>query len=334
MQLDAILEVGIGLTFVWLVVSVAAMEIQNVLSAMRDWRANHLAKSILGMLKDEDLTARFYAHPLVMEFAPKGMDGKVKTDRRGAMKLPNHIPAAVFARVFCELALNAGSDAPLPDTLSLDGMKASAQSLLQKNPNLGKINQRLLPRMDRAADTVESALEKYRKNVEAWFDGVMAEASAAYKLNAQRWALVIGFVVAAALNIDTIQVAQTLWKEPTLRAALVAQAQKQGEEPQSAAALTKDLQFPIGWTTQTLEITGCSALDMVDWKLTIGTAGQCRMMTGLPAFNDPWGWAAKLFGYFLSAVAAAQGAPFWFDLLRKMLDFKKQTSPAVETGQA
>ncbi|MCI0478641.1 MAG: hypothetical protein L0Y55_20560, partial [Anaerolineales bacterium] len=225
MQLDAILEVAIGLVFVWLVISVATLEIQNLISNMRDWRANHLAQSILSMLKDEKMVARFYAHPLIMELAPKGTDGKIKTDKRGAFKLPEQIPSAMFARVACEIMLNAGKDQPLTDTMSLDGMKASVKTLMEKNPNLGKVNQYLMPRMDQAVDTVETALETYRKNAEGWFDNVMTQASSAYRLNAQKWALIIGLLVAVGLNIDTIQVAQKLWQEPTTRAVLVAQAE-------------------------------------------------------------------------------------------------------------
>jgi hypothetical protein len=42
--------------------------------------------------------------------------------------------------------------------------------------------------------------------------------------------------------------------------------------------------------------------------------------------NNGWGMLVKLFGYLLSGAAAAQGAPFWFDVLRKMVGSKPQPS--------
>lgn len=330
MQLNAILEVAIGLVFIWLVLSIAALEIQNVISAALDWRANRLARSIYGMLKDERFVALFYAHPLIMELAPKELNGETKKDQHGAFKLPEQIPSATFAKVACELMLNAGKDQPLPDSLSLDGMKASVKELLQKNPNLGQVNQYLMPRIDNAADTVETVLTRYRQNAAEWFDNVMTQASSAYKLNAQKWSLIIGFVVALTLNIDTLQVAQDLWRDPAQRAIIVAQAQaaaEQNQPPENAFAAAQNLNFPIGWTTTRLDTTACTALDMIDWRLVFKSAGECRAVTSLPAFNNVWGWLVKIFGYLLSAVFAAQGAPFWFDILRKLVGARQATAP-------
>jgi hypothetical protein len=34
---------------------------------------------------------------------------------------------------------------------------------------------------------------------------------------------------------------------------------------------------------------------------------------------DGYGWLVKFGGLIITAAAAAQGAPFWFDLMRKLL---------------
>jgi hypothetical protein len=35
-------------------------------------------------------------------------------------------------------------------------------------------------------------------------------------------------------------------------------------------------------------------------------------------------WLVKLFGFFLSGAAVAQGAPFWFDALKKLVELRSQ----------
>jgi hypothetical protein len=330
MQLDAILEVAIGLVFVWLVISVATMEVQNRISALLGWRAEQLEKSILSMLKDESLVKKFYQHPLVIELSPKDSSGNLIRDKKGAVRRPAYIPNATFATVACEVIMNAGKEGenmPL-DTMSISEMKASMKVLAEKNPNLERVNHYLLPRMEKAADDLDAKLAEYHKNTEVWFNDVMSQASEWYKLRAQRMAFFIGLAIAIFINIDTISIAQKLWQEPTARAVIVAQAQNtaHSDTPTDTIsfATAKSLNFPAGWTTTSLETKSCRLIDIIDYEFVIRSAGDCLSVTSLPALNNGWGILVKLFGYLLSAAAAAQGAPFWFDILRKLVGIKPQ----------
>ena len=53
----------------------------------------------------------------------------------------------------------------------------------------------------------------------------MDRLTGAYKRRAQAIAFIIGFFLALLLNVDTINVANSLWREPTLRQAIIAQAE-------------------------------------------------------------------------------------------------------------
>ncbi len=330
MQLDAILEVAIGLVFIWLVISVATMEVQSRISLFLGWRAEQLEKSILSMLKDEALVKKFYAHPLVIELTPKDGNGNLAKGKNGAIRKPGYIPNATFATVACEVIMNAGKegeDVPL-DTMSISEMKASMKSLAEKNPNLERINHYLMPNMEKAADDMEAKLAEYRKNTEGWFNDVMSQASNWYKTRSQWTAFWIGLLIAISMNIDTINIAQKLWQEPTARAVIVAQAQAEAQNDEPGASVSfdtaKSLNFPAGWTTTSLETTSCSLISIVDYRFVIRSAGECLAVTSLPALNNGWGLLVKLFGYLLSAAAAMQGAPFWFDILRKLVGVKPQ----------
>jgi hypothetical protein len=142
----------------------------------------------------------------------------------------------------------------------------------------------------------------------------------------------IGLAIAVFINIDTIHIAQKLWQEPTARAVIVAQAQLevQGQTPPENISFStaRSLNFPAGWTTTALEVNSCRSIDIKDYQLVIRSAGKCLAVTSLPAFNNAWGWIVKVAGYILSAFAAAQGAPFWFDVLKKLVGIKQQPAPA------
>jgi len=329
MQLDAILEVAIGLVFVWLVISVATMEVQNRIGNALNWRAKYLEKSILGMLKDPYLVEKFYAHPLIVALTSK--------DKSGKPKRPDFIPNSMFAKVACEIMLNAGveeKNTPM-ETMSFDHIKSSLSALAKKNPYLMSLNNYLMPDIKKLADNVENvevAVAEYRQNTEIWFDEIMVQTGEWYKMRAQQIAFLIGLAIAVFMNVDTIQVAQKLWQEPTTRAVLIAQAQKAAQT--NELEIANKINFPIGWTTTPLATQTCVWLDMIDYQIVIRSAGQCRAITGLPPFNDGWGILVKLFGYFLSAAAAAQGAPFWFDVLNKLANLREKQQQQMDNNLA
>jgi hypothetical protein len=323
MQLDAVLEVAIGMIFVWLIMSIGTLEIQNRISLWLNWRADLLEKTIRDMLKDPQMVRNLYDHPIIQQLTPR--------DKKNNLKRPDYIPNRVFATVAFEVIMNAGKtgDTVPVDTMSIEGMRESVKRLAETNPPLARTFQHMVPNLERDVENFENRITGYRLNVEDWFHNVMGQASTIYKQRAQVIAFIVGFGIAVLLNIDTINIAQKLWQEPTTRAVLVAQAEAQAAESDPTSsdflAKTQSLAFPVGWTTTLADNQSCGWLGAEDYQLVIRSAGTCRLLTGLPALNDGWGLLVKLCGYLLSAFAAAQGAPFWFDILRRLVGIKSQS---------
>jgi len=323
MQLDAILEVAIGMVFVWLLLSVGTLEIQNRISIRFNWRADLLEKTILDMLKDRQMLESFYNHPLIQQLAPK--------DKRNNFKRPDYIPNPVFATVAFEVIMNAGrSGDTIPvNSMSIEEMLASIKKLRETNPSLARTFQHIVPNIEKEVEDFENKVTGFRLNVEGWFNNVMGQASTIYKQRAQVVAFFVGLGFAVFLNIDSIYIAQKLWQDPTARALLVTQAQAQstlGLPSSDILAKAETLNFPIGWTTTPAKNQSCYFIDVEEYQLVIRSAGQCRVLTSLPALNNGWGLIVKLFGYILSGAAAAQGAPFWFDILRKAVGIRPQSA--------
>jgi hypothetical protein len=156
----------------------------------------------------------------------------------------------------------------------------------------------------------------------------MDRATGWYKRNSQKLALGIGMVLALALNVDTVQVANQLWTQPTQRSMLVSQAQNGPTADQSDSFVqlynqAKNFSLPIGWETQPVD---CQQIGYVPGRTVFpgfgAPDGGCQKIVNLPGMNDLWGWVGKIFGIILSGFAASQGAPFWFNALNKLVGLR------------
>jgi hypothetical protein len=165
----------------------------------------------------------------------------------------------------------------------------------------------------------------------------MTQASSWYKQNALNWAFGIGLALALIFNLDTVNITRQLWKEPTIRQALVAQADN-FELVEGATNITQvpgyfdSLAMPVGWTTIPSEDPSCSEFITADGEMMFWVGNECSLLVNVPAVNDLTGWFIKLLGFILSAFAARQGAPFWFDLLRKLISLRSGGNSSEAKG--
>lgn len=334
MQLDALLEVAIGLVFTWLILSIATMHVQDFIGNILQWRANFLQQAILNMLKDPELVEQVYDEPLIQALG--------RMDKNGRIRKPTNIPNATFAAALMEIIINAGkaeADVP-PEAMSIARMRSGVKKMKAENPELARALQRVLPGLENQTLDVEESLAKYQENIANWFDTVMNQASDWYKSHSQIWAFIIGAAIAIIFHIDTLSITNQLWREPTLREVIIAQAdnQLQGGEMEISNVNNEleKLGIPIGWSTVPADdFSSCRWPIQATNKPAIWSVGECRELTNLPKWGDAWGWAIKLFGLIVSGIAAMQGAPFWFDVLRKVVGFRNQpTSTPPQTPAA
>jgi hypothetical protein len=248
------------------------------------------------------------------------------------------------------------------------------KSLQELNGDIAGIvnNTQVMDAVDKGFHTVEDYLKgtegnlaNMRVNSETWFNESMDRLGGWYKRKATLLAFIIGLFLAGFLNVDSIVLAEHLWKEPTLRQALVANATKfaqdnqdlpeslGGSSPQDAVTYF-DSQFtgldvPFGWsfTAKRLEAgQSCSLIPIgknAVWGMYAevpeseleGNNGEnpagnepqqealvpaCQHVSDFP--NTAATFAMKLLGIIFSAAAAAQGAPFWFDILKKLVNIR------------
>ena len=95
--LEAILDVAIGMIFMWLILSIATMSVQEWIASYLKWRAKDLETAIERLLADKVWAEQLYNHPLIEGLAKKT-----------GMK-PSYIPANKFALALLDIVQTAGT---------------------------------------------------------------------------------------------------------------------------------------------------------------------------------------------------------------------------------
>lgn len=225
---STILDVGVGLIFTFLVVSLTAATVTEALASVTKWRAHTLLKGIQDLLNDPQFTglaASLYQHALIN---PRGSGvAAAKRDRRSR---PSYIDPQSFAKAFVDVTGIAGGDAAQ--------IKAAYPQEIRNDPQLGSL-------LDGIVARAGGDLDRIRSELAAWFDTAMDRVSGVYKRQAQLCSFLVAFVLAIGLNVNAIAVAKALWVQPMLTKSL---AMAPGTAPADALKQLDELRLPVGWT--------------------------------------------------------------------------------------
>jgi predicted outer membrane lipoprotein len=216
-------------------------------------------------------------------------------------------------------------------------LQANIQKLSTHNSRLAEVLAGMLSAPGAKGDSAEAMASSVQTGLASWFDDVMNRSTGEYKRKATKWAWLLGTILAFAFNVDSIEIATRMWREPTLRQVIVAQANNyQGTEVGTSLNEFVDqvnqLGIPVGWTTvPATDGQSCGWTPGLAVYPAIWTDNSCRILLNLPRMDDGWGWLLKFFGLAISGVATAQGAPFWFDMLKRLINIRStgpDTKPA------
>jgi hypothetical protein len=329
------LEVVVGLIFLYFVLALICSTVNEVISTAVGLRAKFLQKGLLnllsGALDDEKGTSAaktlndLFAHPLMNALIRPGkglgptFDPAEYTKWWRKPRYPSYIPSRTFVSA---LTSKLGG---LQEALA-DVQEAGRDSARAEGEELEKARRRL----DAATAKVEKALAEvpnkdlsealltlyrsagkdaaaFRHITAQWYDDAMERVSGWYRRRIQVILAFIATFVVLLLNADTLTTGRVLWRDDAVRAAVVAQAEETAaQEEGEPKATVSDLDVPLGWS------------------LSFGEAP-----TELP--NDTVSWLAKLAGLALTVVALMFGAPFWFDLLSKVVRVRATGAPPPAT---
>ncbi len=234
MLISGVLDVAIGMVFVYLILSLITSAANEAIELKLKNRASDLEKGLRELLDPgktaggSEVVQQIYDHPLINglfegKFSESGIKAKAGAIK-GMLKstsLPSYIPSKNFALAVMDLALRGKVDVKTAQgqaEFSIDQLRAA----------LNKDDSVIPPKARRAlltlVDTTEGDINKVRESFEGWFNSSMDRVSGWYKKRSQMIVIVIGFIVAFAVNADSVLIAKRLVSDKSLRAALASSA--------------------------------------------------------------------------------------------------------------
>ena len=324
-----VLDIGIGVTLLFLVTSLICSAMNELIEAILKARAAHIETGLRELLSDDDgaFLAQLYHHPLIAGLYRGDYDPRRIRNGRwrgwGPRDLPTYIPAASFARALIDVVVRGDPDQPAAaGPITLDGLRTGIKKLQ---------NARLQRALMAALDEGQADLQRVQASLETWFNTGMDRVSGWYKRRTAVILFWLGLGIAVGLNVDAITIAQRLSSDRTLRERFVAEASQAAPNP-AADARVADLRreldgmgAPIGWR-------GACPAPQED-------LGLCRPLAlaggfALPEPSGPLAAVRIAAGWLMTAFAVTFGAPFWFDVLNRFMVVRSTVKPAQKSGQA
>lgn len=284
-------------------------------------------------IKDAKVSEDLYKHPLIDSLSPAGCSR------------PSYISPQIFSTALVQVLSKDGS------------LMALRQRLDDRNTPLGELFGPML-------DEVSGDLEKFKVKVEAHFNAVTDRVNGWFKRRTQFVMFIIGLVLAALFNVDSIHIVQQLERNPAKVQELVkiagdvqkqvTEASKPKDSPSQSPELKKlveemnefmSMGLPIGWylpnTKSNSEQHPPEAASLKKDKetlinLLVQSISQFfhkeqLSKEDLKCISDQLENPMKWLGWFITALAGTLGAPFWFDAISKLFAIRGAGKKPEET---
>jgi hypothetical protein len=349
---STIVDIAIGLTFLYFVLSLIASAASELLESFLKNRASDLERGIRELLNDTavddkragELTQTFYNHPLI-----SGLYRGVY--KPGSRTLPSYIPSRTFALALMDIVLPA-TNGPVPNggtagatvvpatvvpaasgapAVHVPPVAGSFRDAIAKLPDT-KIQQALLA----LTDAANNDANKIRENIEAWFNSSMDRVSGWYKRRTHWILFEIGFAIAVLIGANSINIVAKLGADRTMREFLVTQATNEVQTPNPSDAPTNPAREQrLQESLKTLTAAGVfSGPEWSRWCAPSQTAsGAATMSVPVPSSScSPTNWKflivlTSFVGCLITGFAVSLGAPFWFDLVNKFVAVRSTVKP-------
>lgn len=342
MDVFGFLQIIIALIFIYLIVSLVVSELQEQLAALIQWRARNLKTAI------EIFTGPEFAQELYSTDNNSLFSGfsQYTNQRTGSSVGPSYIEKEIFAESLMgiiqmelkKLKDLSGEDEDL--TLSPEHLlfpedqdpNIKAPNITEVLDKLPKKYPKLIERLKEIAYITKlkhnpATVKHFTAEIANTFNEVMERTSGVYKRNAKGVSLLLGILAASLFNIDAFHILHTLYTDPDLRQGFDnlatrmvkinndclesadnneeeirnCQTNLEAENERIKTSLVENQSLPIGW-------------DENGWfnGEQIEAQGKLRQVS---------------LGWFISAIAISMGAPFWFELLGKVINVRSTVRP-------
>ena len=339
MDLTVWVDVALGITIVYLGTSLFVTIINEYIAQLFNLRGRNLFNSLTQLIADPDLRTKLRAIPMLRPYFQEA--GHTWEWLRGHSI--SYIDTQVLAQMLLGLITpqstttppsdqptplqpppppNSSTAAvpepeqPAPTTTHVDPSQKS--EVLQKLAR-ANIDPTLKTQLEAVIHSASDSMESVTQAVSNWADRSLTMLGEHYKRNMQILSFIVSLFVAGILNIDTLALVDRLYTDKELRTTVAEFAIRVGEQERSG------------------DIQACLAKSSAARKQDEKCKDLLGLVDAIQSKNKslgqlPIGWPAtvtdytpkpfQLVGWVLTALATSLGAPFWFDLLTKLVNVR------------
>jgi hypothetical protein len=326
-----ILNLVILLSFTYFIGSLMLSAIHESIAAGLKVRGRDLKKTLQNLLNDPQWTAFVKGSIFKSQHIQSLMNN--------AKQFPSYIPAQNFVLTIIEqIGHGSYTAANITAGIANSPLPASMKQVLND----------LWQQAGSSVTATQTQLAAFETRLENYYNNAMERATGWYKRKTRRMLLVIGFLLAALLNIDTIKITNDALNDKNKLVETVDNIVKLMPDlkPGEAIAIT------VGADTAEIAVTtDSSAVIKPDSVIKAGgekikklqfvyneTGGyQMGYKTG-KYFNDWWDKNGngpkvlffKLLGLLITCFALQLGSNYWFDLLNKTVNMRATGKKPVQ----
>jgi hypothetical protein len=246
---STVLDVAVGMAFVYLLLSLLCSAAAEVIAGVLSLRAKNLEAGIRSLFSDgfgptgNAFVREIYEHGLIrglyrdkaVDLVPAPQAALTnhydKPASKGGRALPAYIPARTFASALLDILAsgNASSNPGKANPPNAAGENAAPANPLCAMASIeGTINSLPPSNAKQALQSLllssNNELAKLQSSFENWYNDAMDRAAGWYKRQNQKILLLLGLVTAILVNANSITLARVLWVDPGIRAATVTSA--------------------------------------------------------------------------------------------------------------
>ena len=306
------LEVIVGMLFTFMLLSLLGTTLNELISGWRGWRAFYLEEALKRLLEFKD-------DPTTFEKFKNNAFYKQLNQHKAPLRVstaPAYLSAANFASILTNV-LKKKNEAV-----------GKAEDFLAGLPEDSQLRQVLEQLKDEGHETADA----YKARLQDWFDNMMYQSSGWYKRHLQFVTLFVGLTIAAVFNADSFQIYSHLTNNTAARQKLNILAEKFVSENEVLPAPTTPHD---SLTMQEIQSEVKNFVNSEEFSKTANILGLGWDQSHLSV--NPLVWLRRLLGWFVTALAISLGAPFWFDVLKKLITIQStgnsssggNTSPQV-----
>ena len=326
MNLGTLLEIIIALIFIYLASSLIISELQEQLAALLEFRPRNLKKALEIFLGKNTVESLYNNGSLLSSFNQYTNLGKSVG--------PSYVEPKVLAESLISLINSQLSDNEKllkADFLgkNLVEEKTGIFKKLASISDFSKINKTAIDRLIQIGYGTKlkhdnPTLENFVDEIANTFTQIMERTSGVYKRNAKGVSFAFGFLAAALLNIDSFYVIEQLSKNPNLRQGINQLATEVVKTNEPCFKDAKGDPTKVAECTEKLQVT-VKDLEKINQLLPVGW-NEKGWFNG-EQIKEQNGWLQAIFGWLMTGVAVAMGAPFWFDILGKLINVRNTGKP-------